>query len=217
LLTLGLGTTDRPLSRLLAIGAHSDDIEIGCGATILRLVQEHPGLEVHWVVLSANGTRRAEAQSSAEAFLAGTSRRSIQLHSFRDGFLPYDGAAVKMQFEALKEQVDPDLILTHQQRDAHQDHRLVSELTWNTFRDHTILEFEIPKYDGDLGAPNFFVRLNDEHVRGKVEHLLTHFASQRQRRWFTEDLFRALMRLRGMECNSPSGFAEGFYCRKVVA
>ena len=212
---LALGEPERPLRRLLVIGAHSDDIEIGCGGTILRLVQECPSLQVGWVVFSAHDDRRAEAQSSAEAMLAGIGHREVLIYSFRDGFLPYEGADVKARFEELK-RFQPDLILTHYARDAHQDHRLVSELTWNTFRDHLILEFEIPKYDGDLGQPNFFVRLDDEFVRAKVQHLMEHFPSQRGRRWFTEDLFRGLMRVRGMECNSPSGYAEAFYSRKLA-
>jgi LmbE family N-acetylglucosaminyl deacetylase len=168
------------------------------------------------MVLSAEGTRCEEARASADAMLSTVKRREVVLHSFRDGFLPYEGAAVKDCFEHVKQQFQPDLIFTHYGRDAHQDHRLVSELTWNTFRDHLVLEFEIPKYDGDLGTPNFFVRLEDHHVRRKVEHLLGHFPSQRGKRWFTEDLFQSLMRVRGMECNAPSGYAEAFYCRKAV-
>jgi LmbE family N-acetylglucosaminyl deacetylase len=206
----------RSLQRLLVIGAHSDDIEIGCGATVLRLLRNHPGLEVCWVVFSAHGERGGEARASAEALLDGPGKRDIVIDSFRDGFLPYEGAVVKERFEQLKQRMDPDLILTHYGRDAHQDHRLVSELTWNTFRDHAILEFEIPKYDGDLGAPNFFVRLDEDLVRRKIDHLLTYFPSQRSRRWFTEDLFTSVMRLRGMECNAPSRFAEAFYARKVT-
>lgn len=206
----------RPLRRLLAIGAHSDDIEIGCGGTIGRLTQEYPDLEVCWVVMSAHAARREEAQASASALLAGAARHEIILHEFRDGFLPYAGAAPKERLEEIKSRIEPDLILTHRGGDAHQDHRLVSELTWNTFRDHLILEFEIPKYDGDLGNPNFYVRLDEALVAAKVRHLLRFFPSQRGRRWFTEDLFRGLMRLRGMEANAPSGYAEAFFARKAV-
>jgi LmbE family N-acetylglucosaminyl deacetylase len=213
MLTLGPGQS---LSRLLVIGAHSDDIEIGCGGTLLRLLQECPDLEVAWMVLSARGERVEEAQISAETMLAPLRERQIIVHAFRDGFLPYEGSAVKECFEDIKSRFHPDLILTHYGRDAHQDHRLVSELTWNTFRDHLILEFEIPKYDGDMGAPNFFVRLEDDQVQRKIAHLLRHFPSQAGRQWFTEDLFRSLMRLRGVECNSPSRYAEAFYCRKAV-
>jgi LmbE family N-acetylglucosaminyl deacetylase len=213
MLTLGPG---QPLQRLLAIGAHSDDIEIGCGGTIIRLLQDYPDLAVGWVVLSAHGPRLAEARASADAMLARVKQHDIVIDSFRDGFLPYEGPAVKERFEELKQRFQPDLVLTHYGRDAHQDHRLVSELTWNTFRDHLILEFEIPKYDGDLGAPNFFVRLEREHVQRKIDHLLEHFPSQADKRWFAEDLFRSLMRLRGMECNAPSTYAEAFYTRKTV-
>jgi LmbE family N-acetylglucosaminyl deacetylase len=216
MLALQAGGPHRPLRRLLAIGAHSDDIEIGCGATILRLLHEQPELEVCWMVLSARGARGDEARASAAAMLAGTARHDIVLHAFRDAYLPYEGGAVKERFEEVKQRFEPDLILTHSGRDAHQDHRLVSELTWNTFRDHLILEFEIPKYDGDLGRTNFFVRLEARHVQGKVAHLLEHFPSQRGRHWFNEEVFRSLMRLRGMESNAPSGYAEGFYSRKVV-
>jgi len=216
MLTLQPGGPDRPLRRLLVIGAHSDDIEIGCGATILRLVHEQPELEALWMVLSARGQRGDEARASAEAILSGTAQREIVLHSFRDAYLPYEGSAVKERFEEVKQRFEPDLILTHYGRDAHQDHRLVSELTWNTFRDHLILEFEIPKYDGDLGRTNFYVRLEDRHAQRKIEHLLEHFPSQRGRHWFSEEVFRSLMRLRGMECNAPDGYAEGFYSRKVV-
>jgi LmbE family N-acetylglucosaminyl deacetylase len=197
------------------IGAHSDDIEIGCGGTILRLVSEYPDLEVCWLVLSAHGNRLDEAQASARAML-GSARQRIVLHSFTDGYLPYEGAAVKDRFEEVKAGFQPDLVLTHYGRDAHQDHRLVSELTWNTFRDHLIWEFEIPKYDGDLGQPNLFVRLEETQAHAKVAHLLEHFPSQAGRRWFSQEVFLGLMRLRGMECNAESRYAEAFYCRKAV-
>jgi len=203
------------LESVLAIGCHSDDLEIGCGGTILALLDRNPELEVTWVVLSATGEREAEAQASAEAFLAGAKRRPrIVLESFRDSFFPYDGAQVKEAFERLKE-VSPQLVLTHAGTDFHQDHRLAAELTWNTFRNHVILEFEIPKYDGDLGRPNVFVPLEESVVRRKVELLLEHFQTQRSRHWFTEDLFLGLMRLRGMEANSPTGYAEAFRSRKL--
>jgi len=203
------------LESVLAIGCHSDDLEIGCGGTILALLDRNPELEVTWVVLSATGEREAEARASANAFLAGAKRRPrIVLESFRDSFLPYDGAQVKEAFERLKE-VSPQLVLTHAGTDFHQDHRLAAELTWNTFRNHVILEFEIPKYDGDLGRPNVFVPLEESVVRRKVALLLEHFRTQRSRHWFTEDLFLGLMRLRGMEANSPTGYAEAFRSRKL--
>jgi LmbE family N-acetylglucosaminyl deacetylase len=199
--------------RVLLIGAHSDDIEIGCGGAVLRLAEEHPDLEVKWVVLTGDPRREDEARHSAEAFLGGV-RFSLEFPGFRDGFLPYDGGRVKEFFETLKP-FDPDLILTHQRHDLHQDHRLCCELAWNTFRDHLILEYEIPKFDGDLGTPNFYVPLSEEHVRTKLELLSRHFATQRGKHWFEDNTFLGLMRLRGMECHA-AGHAEGFYCRKVV-
>jgi LmbE family N-acetylglucosaminyl deacetylase len=207
--------TGRPF-RLLCLGAHSDDIEVGCGGTVLRLLEETPGAEVTWVVLSAAGERGGEARASADLFLGGAGKREVVLRDFRDGFLPHTGAAVKDFFEELKGRCVPDLVLTHTQHDLHQDHRLVWELTWNTFRDACILEYEIPKYDGDLGAPNAFVQLSEATARRKVAHLLAAFASQRGKDWFTEDTFLALMRLRGIECRAPERYAEGFYCRKIV-
>jgi LmbE family N-acetylglucosaminyl deacetylase len=201
---------------VLALGAHADDIEIGCGGTLLRLASAYPDLEVHWVVLSGSPARAEEARASAESFLDGVGNRRIVTETCRDGFFPYEGGAVKEVFEQLKGTLAPDLVLTHRRGDLHQDHRLVAELTWNTFRDHLILEYEIPKYDGDLGAPNFFVHLDDETCDRKVATLLSAFTSQLGHRWFTEDLFRSLLRLRGMESNSPSGKAEAFWAQKVV-
>jgi LmbE family N-acetylglucosaminyl deacetylase len=206
---------DEPL-RLLAIGAHSDDIEIGCGGTILKLIEQGALSEVCWVVLTGGTTRSAEAGQSADALLADVPGKSVILKDFRDGYFPYDGAEIKGFFEELKGEVSPDLILTHQRSDLHQDHRVTCELTWNTFRDHLILEYEIPKYDGDMGRPNLYVGL-DEQLRGKkIDHLMTHFGSQLSKRWFKEELFSGLLRLRGMECNSPTSYAEAFYCRKAI-
>ena len=202
--------------RILAIGCHADDIEIGCGGTILRLLASLPDVEVCWVVLSAHGDRVDEVHASAEAFLQGSTRRQVITRDFRDGFLPYSGGDVKQFFEDLKPTISPDLIFTHYGNDRHQDHRLASELTWNTFRDHLILEYEVPKYDGDLGSPNVFVHLDEALVRKKIENLLAFFQTQRDRRWFTEDLFMGILRLRGMESNAPDRYAEGFYGRKVV-
>lgn len=202
--------------RMLCLGAHSDDIEIGCGGAILRLLEEYPDSSLTWVVFSATGTRAEEAKKAA-AMLAGRQRlEHLVLKEFRDGFMPWAGAEVKAVFEGLKQQVSPDLIFTHQASDAHQDHRLLSELTWNTFRDHLILEYEIPKYDGDLGRPSVFVPLPNEIWQRKIHVLMECFASQRAKRWFEESTFQSLMRLRGMECNAPSGHAEAFYCRKLV-
>src|SRR4051812_14554344 len=202
-------STDRPLS-ILCLGAHSDDIEIGCGGTILRLLREHPGTEVQWVVFAATGVRATEAAQSANRFLAGAGRAEVVLKEFRDGFFPYVGADIKQFFEGLKERVSPDLILTHCRDDRHQDHRVISEMTWNTFRNHLIVEYEIAKYDGDLGAPNLFVHLDGTLCRTKVDNLVQCFDSQRERAWFTADTFYAMLRLRGVESNAPDKYAEAF-------
>jgi LmbE family N-acetylglucosaminyl deacetylase len=208
--------SDRPLERILAVGSHADDIEIGCGGTILRLAEAHANLHVSWIVLSADGERAREARRSAETFLNGVRSSDVVVADFQDGFFPYLGGDVKAFFEKLKAEIVPDLIFTHQRLDLHQDHRLVSELTWNTFRDHLILEYEIPKYDGDFGTPNLFVHLSEPISRRKIETILAHFSSQLDRRWFTDDLFLSFLRLRGMESNSPTRYAEAFYCRKIV-
>lgn len=200
--------------KVLCLGAHSDDIEIGCGGAILRLAEEYPNCEFHWVVFSATGTRELEARNAAQMF-AGTHLRGPILKSFKDGFMPFAGAEVKTVFEELKT-ISPDLIFTHSRKDAHQDHRLLAELTWNTFRNHLILEYEIPKYDGDMGKPNVFLPIAEDICRRKTSYLLEAFASQRNKHWFDERTFQSLMRLRGMECNAPSGYAEAFYCRKLV-
>lgn len=207
--------TDRPLS-VLCLGAHSDDIEIGCGGTLLRLLRENPGTEVHWTVFAAEGPRAREAARSASLFLADAGRQEIVLNEFRDGFFPYLGADIKQCFEDLKRTIHPDLILTHYRQDLHQDHRLISELTWNTFRDHLILEYEVPKYDGDMGAPNFFVPLEADLCRAKIGYILQSFNSQRAKAWFSEDTFYAMLRLRGVESNAPEKYAEAFYCRKMI-
>jgi LmbE family N-acetylglucosaminyl deacetylase len=210
--SLDLGTG----RHLLALGAHADDIEIGCGGTILRLAAEGRLAAVTWVVGSGTDDRAAEARKSAEVFLAGVEQTRIEIAGFRDGFFPWQGDQVKELFERLKREVAPDLILTHRRADAHQDHRTMAELTWNTWRDHLVLEYEIPKYEGDLGNPNLLVPLDRETAERKVELLLSCFPSQSGRAWFTPDTFWALLRLRGMECNAPSGFAEGFHLRKAV-
>lgn len=201
--------------RILCVGAHSDDIEIGCGGTLLQLRRVYSCVVFHWIVFSAAGVRGKEATKGAALF-AGGSDKQIILKEFRDGFLPYNGSAVKDVYEGLKDWVNPDLIFTHWQGDAHQDHRLLSELTWNTFRNHLILEYEIPKYDGDMGRPNMFVPLDLPLQEHKVDYLLEAFESQRAKRWFDRETFLGLMRLRGMESNSASGYAEGFYSRKVI-
>jgi LmbE family N-acetylglucosaminyl deacetylase len=179
------------------------------------MAERYPGAEFHWVVFSAIGVRESEARSAAELF-AGTRLKSPVLKNFRDGFMPYVGADVKAVFEDELKLLSPDVIFTHYSKDAHQDHRLISDLTWNTFRDHLILEYEIPKYDGDLGQPAVFMPLPRETSQRKIQHIMEAFESQRAKHWFQEDTFFSLMRLRGMECASPSGYAEAFYCRKLV-
>lgn len=201
---------------LLCLGAHSDDIEIGCGGTILRLISEHPQLNVYWVVFGAAGPRAEEAQKSAELFLASVNNKQILIKSFRDGYFPYIGGEIKDQFEGLKNAISPDLIFTHYRRDLHQDHRLIEELTWNTFRNHLILEYEIPKYDGDTGTPNYYICISEELAAKKVGYLNESFATQRDKHWFTEDTFLSLMRIRGIEARSPSQYAEGFYTHKII-
>ncbi len=210
----------RPLSApafasALYLGAHCDDIEIGCSGTILKLAGRGSLDRVTWVVFSSDPRREQEALRSTERLLNAVPKREVIVKSFRDGFFPYRGGEIKECFEELKATVSPDLVFTHYRDDRHQDHRLISELTWNTFRDHLILEYEVPKYDGDFGSPNVFVELEETLVARKIENLLESFGSQAGRRWFSEDLFRAALRLRGMECNAASGLAEAFYGRKL--
>lgn len=202
--------------RLLCIGAHSDDLEIGCGGTVLTWLASMPGIDVTWVVLSAEGARAHEAQRSARALLARAVSRKIVIGKFRDGFLPAQYADAKKFFEDLKTGINPDIVLTHWLHDRHQDHRLAAELTWNTWRNHLVLEYEIPKYEGDLAPPNTYVPVPAALARRKAGHLGRYFSSQRGKDWFVEDNFLALMRIRGLECRSPSGFAEAFHARKLV-
>jgi LmbE family N-acetylglucosaminyl deacetylase len=203
--------------KILVLGAHADDIEIGCGGTILRLLEENPAAtEIYWIVFGARGERKTEAVESANRFLANARRKEIVVKDFRDGYFPYIGAEIKDFFEELKRRFLPDLILTHYRKDLHQDHRLVSELTWNTFRNHLILEYEIVKYDGDLGVPNFFVQLAEPIARKKIQTIMDCFKSQKDKSWFTDDTFSSILRLRGVECNAPGRYAEAYYCRKVV-
>lgn len=201
---------------ILLLGAHSDDIEIGCGGTVLELLERYPGSVVTWVVLSAGGARTKEARSSSRRFLSAARRSEVLVHGFRTSFFPDEWKGIKECFETLKGRVDPDLVFTHHREDLHQDHRIVSELTWNTFRDHTILEYEIPKYDGGLGMPNVFIPIRRRFVRRKLAALMSVFATQRSKRWFTPDTFAGLMRLRGVECNAPDGHAEAFFGRKLT-
>ena len=212
------GRSAAPLAHILCFGAHCDDIEIGCGGALLRLLSEHPRARVTWMVCTSNPVRAQEARVCAAAFLRGR-KAEVRILGFRDGFLPKHWAELKDAFETLKQEmqeVAPDLIFTHYRHDLHQDHRAVSELTWNTFRNHVILEYEIPKWDGDLGVPNVFIPLPEKMLDGKIARLMRAYKTQAGKAWFTEDVFRALPRLRGMECNSASGFAEAFYGRKIV-
>jgi LmbE family N-acetylglucosaminyl deacetylase len=202
--------------QILCLGCHSDDIEIGCGGTILRLAVEHPDCVFHWVVFSAIDGRAAEAQHAAVQFVDPSRLKGPILKTFPDGFMPFVGADIKRFFEELKRSISPDLIFTHNRKDAHQDHRVISDLTWNTFRDHLILEYEIPKYDGDMGQPSVFVPLESEVCEKKVHLIMNAFRTQHGKRWFQPETFLAVMRLRGMECNAPSGYAEGFYGRKLI-
>lgn len=202
--------------RILCIGAHPDDIEIGCGGTILRFINEVPDLQCCWVVLSGDSKRAKEAGQSANALLKEVQSRTIEVQDYRESYFPFVGASIKDFFEKLKTKFSPDLIFTHYMNDAHQDHRLVSNLTWNTFRDHLILEYEIPKYDGDLITPNCYVHLDETIVRRKIESICSVFASQKEKPWFTEETFSSIMRIRGVESNSPTKYAEAFHCRKFV-
>lgn len=203
-------------TRLLALGAHCDDIEIGCGGTMLRLAAERPDLEVRWVVFASTPERAAEARASAAGFLAGFSSWKLQVHGFRDGYLPYEGGRVKDAFEALKSEYAPDLVFTHFRDDRHQDHRLVSDLTWNTWREHLVLEYEVPKYDGDFGSPTVFAPLTAAEMDRKIDLILTHYRSQHGKHWLARDLLQGVARIRGMECVAPEQLAEAFYARKVV-
>ena len=200
--------------RILCLGAHSDDIEIGCGGTLLHLL-EGGAVEIDWVVFSGSPVRAREARTSARRLARGSRSLRIVTKRFRDGFFPSQATRIKEEFERLKRGPSPDVVFCPWRGDAHQDHRLLSELTGNTFRDHLVLEYEIPKYDGDLGSPNLYVPLAEETVRRKVEHLMGAFPSQAGNQWFDREAFRAILRLRGIESNSPSRFAEGFYCRKA--
>jgi LmbE family N-acetylglucosaminyl deacetylase len=202
------------VKKILCIGAHSDDIEIGCGGSILKLIQERHDLEFYWYIFGAKGERRQEARRSAAEFLQGTKLNKIHLGNHRESYFPAQWSAIKDAFERLRVQFQPDLIFTHYRADRHQDHSLLSDLTWNAFRDHLILEYEIPKYDGDLGQPNIFVQLDGKICRSKIEAILRNFKSQESKHWFTEDTFSSILRFRGIECAVEN--AEAFYCRKLI-
>lgn len=212
---LRLAEPGRRLS-VLCLGAHSDDIEIGTGGSLLHWQASGVELNVLWCVLAAAGPRREEASASAADFLKGAAKSEIDLQAFRDGFFPSERSAIKQWFETLKDRIAPDLILTHRRGDAHQDHRLVNELTWNTFRDHLILEYEIPKWDGDLGQPNLYQPISGAAMAAKTDLLVRHFGTQRSKHWFDAETFNGLARLRGMECRAPERYAEGFFAHKVA-
>ena len=201
---------------ILCLGAHADDIEIGCGATLLELLGRNQPLDVYWAVFGAGDDRAAEAERSAERFLAGANNKWIVVNDFRDSYFPQFYGPIKETFAAIRNQVTPDLIFTHRRDDMHQDHRLLAELTWCAFRDHWILEYEIPKYEGDLGQPNVFVPLDEAVCQRKIDYLMEGYPTQRTKPWYTPDTYWALLRLRGVECNSPGKFAEGFYGRKIT-
>jgi LmbE family N-acetylglucosaminyl deacetylase len=215
-LGLGLGSGREPLREILCLGAHSDDIEIGCGGTVLELVAANPGLRVTWVVFSGNTKREAEARRASRQFLRDAGATQVITRQQRDGFFPSQTTEIKEFFEQLKTTCSPDLIFTHYRDDRHQDHRTISDLTWNTFRNHLVLEYEIPKYDGDLATPNVFVPVGRRHAQRKVGVLLSAFKSQVGQHWFTPELFFGLMTLRGIECCAESGYAEAFHSRKAI-
>lgn len=202
--------------KILCLGAHCDDIEIGCGGTVLKLIENYSEISINWVVFSSNEQRAQEAIVSSNTFLKEASQKKVDIKNFQDGFLSFQGKEVKECFEQLKQEFSPDLIFTHYRQDRHQDHRLISDLTWNTFRNHLILEYEIPKYDGDLGIPNFFVHLDEALSNRKIQYILNAFPTQNNKQWFTEETFRSILRIRGIESNSLGNYAEAFHCRKIV-
>jgi len=209
-----LARGDDPL-RVLCLGAHSDDIEIGCGGTVLKLLEQHPDAKVGWTVFAAASEIRAgEARAGAKYFLEAAAARETHVHTFRDGFFPDEWAAIKEVFETELKPFEPDVVFTHYRDDRHQDHRVISNLTWNTFRDHLILEYEVPKYDGDLGHPHFFVPLERAACEQKIDGLLNIFTSQAGRSWFSDETFWSHLRLRGIEANAQ--YAEAFHARKMV-
>ena len=216
MLNLDFNRSNKAAYHLLCLGAHCDDIEIGCGGTLLKLIENQRVQSIKWVVFTSNAERVQEARESAEDFLKDVSEKEVIVKNYRDGFLPQMATDVKETFEAIKKGFSPDIIFTHYRQDLHQDHRLLADFTWNTFRNHLILEYEIPKYDGDLGNPNFFVHLDDRQAKRKSELMLEHFKSQANKHWFDEETFLALMRLRGMQSAAFSKYAEGFYARKLV-
>lgn len=207
---------DTSAPRILLLGAHCDDIEIGCGGTVIELMRAYPDAKVRWIVLSSGAKRAQEAKSAARQLLRGMRDAQIVVKDFRGSYFPSEAPAIKEYFEELRQSTAPDVVFSHCRDELHQDHRTVGELTWNTFRDHMILEYEIPKYDGGLGSPSVFVALPTATVRRKTQLLMKVFKTQHGKHWFTPETFQALMRLRGVECNARDGYAEAFYSRKLV-
>lgn len=203
------------LRHITCLGAHCDDIEIGAGGTITRLIERNPDVHVDWIVFSSNAERKVEAANSARAWLAGSASQNVQILEFEDRFFPDQWRTLKEEIGRLRATADPDLVFTHYRQDLHQDHRTIAELTWNAFRDTLVLEYEIPKYDGDLGQPNFYMPLTRAQLDTKITALHEHFPSQTSKPWFDAELFRSLPRVRGIECNAPDGYAEAFHARKV--
>ncbi len=216
MLALDLALPARRPPVLLFVGAHADDIEIGCGGTVLELLRRYRGAQVHWVVLSSENGRDREARKAARALLRNAGRAELHIESFRGAYFPAEFVALKDYFESLKRSVHPDVVFSHCRDELHQDHRIVGELAWNTFRDHLILEYEIPKYDGGLGTPQLYVPLAAATMKRKLDVLMDAFPSQQGKRWFTPETFSGLARLRGIECNATSGYAEAFFARKMV-
>ncbi len=211
---LKLNLSNKSNLKILCLGAHPDDIEIGCGGTLLKLIDNYDIQKIHWVVFSSDKIRYHEALTSANLFLQDIPDKKIDIQHFRDGFMPFHGTEIKEYFEQLKKEYEPDIIFTHYLSDRHQDHRLICDLTWNTFRDHLILEYEIPKYDGDIGNPNFYFSLTGEQVETRNKIILESFESQKKKKWFDEETFNAMMRIRGVE--SGNQYAEAFYARKII-
>ena len=216
MLNLGFDNKSNSTYKVLCLGSHCDDIEIGCGGTILKLVERFKKIIFYWVILSSDKERANEAFESANIFLKNAEAKEIVIKNFRENFFPYVGTEIKEFFNQLKQEFTPDIIFTHYRNDLHQDHRIISELTWNTFRDHFILEYEIPKYDGDLGSPNFFIHLNESLCHRKIKYIQNTFKTQKENYWFTEETFLSILRLRGIESNALGKYAEAFYCRKMV-
>ncbi len=210
------GVRLQDVNTVLCLGAHADDIEIGCGGSLMQMIDANPHFHVHWCVFSGDPVRKKEALASAEHFVSGAEKSSVETFDFRDSYFPDQWADIKNCFADLSKRIKPDLIFSHRPDDRHQDHRVVSELTWCTFRDHLILEYEIPKYEGDLGNPNWYLPISKRYCGKKITTLLDCFESQLDKPWFDAELFRSLMRIRGSECNSTSRYAEAFYCRKAT-